>query len=515
MPSDPSVTDLSASEIAGRIARRELRAIDVLEAFICRIEKVNSDLNAVVVDRFEEARQEAISADAAIAAGQPTGCLHGVPVTIKELFDVVGLPTTAGLTTLTHHCATKDAVVVSRLRQAGAIVMAKTNVPQLGMTAESDNPVYGCTNNPWDLTRGPGGSSGGEAAIIAAGGSPLGLGSDGAGSIRFPAHVCGICGFKPTGGQLSMQGHPLSANWPSDWVQPGPMSHSVDDFIVAMEVLTATNARNFDEVALPLSDPKQIDLSKLRVGVYDQLETLPAAPAIKRAVHEAAAKLTEQGVETVAYQPACLEEVWRLYMRIFYAEGLSHIHQQLRGAVVDWRTRDYLRLARIPAVCRPLMAAMASSIGQRRLAETLSNLQRPVLSAKEYSRQLMQVQEFRKSFQREMAKQRLDALIAPPAPIAAFYHGDFYANYALIYNGVYNLLGLPAGTAHVTRVRQDEQQSRTTRRDSVDRAMARSEVASAGLPVGVQVISTRWRDDRVLALLQAIHQPNRAPKSLS
>ncbi|MDG2384681.1 MAG: amidase family protein [Pirellulaceae bacterium] len=515
MPSDPLVTDLSASEIAGRIGRQELRAIDVLEAFICRIEKVNSDLNAVVVDRFEEARQEAISADAAIAAGQSTGVLHGVPVTIKEMFDVVGLPTTAGLTTLRHHRATKDAVVVSRLRQAGAIVMAKTNVPQLGMTAESDNPVYGCTNNPWDVTRGPGGSSGGEAAIIAAGGSPLGLGSDGAGSIRFPAHVCGICGFKPTGGQLSMQGHRLSANWPSDWVQPGPLSHSVDDLILAMEVLTATNARNFDEVALPLSNPKRIDLSKLRVGVYDELESLPVAPAVKRAVHEARAKLVGQGVETVAYRPACLEEIWALYTRIFYAEGLSDIHEQLRGSTVDWRTRNYLRLARIPALFRPLAAAVATRIGQQRLGATLSNLRRSILNAKEYSRLLTQVREFRRRFQRELADQRIDALIAPPAPIAAFYHGDFYANYALIYNGVYNLLGVPAGTAHVTCVRPDEQSVRESRRDLVDRSMARSEAGSSGLPVGVQVISTRWRDDRVLALLKAIHQPIRAPRSLS
>ncbi len=197
-------TDWSAAQIARRVARREVSALEVVQAHIARIEAVNGRLNAVVVPRFDEARTEAAAADDRLARGEPIGPLHGVPITVKECFHLAGTPASIGLARRQHELSADDGLLVARLRKAGAIVLGKTNLPQLMIWHESDNPVYGRTNNPWDLGRTPGGSTGGEAAIIAARGSPLGLGNDLGGSIRVPCHFCGIHGFKPT----SLRGPP-------------------------------------------------------------------------------------------------------------------------------------------------------------------------------------------------------------------------------------------------------------------------------------------------------------------
>jgi fatty acid amide hydrolase len=184
--SSESLTNLSASELAQRIKAGELLAQEVTEAHIGRIEAVNEQLNAVVIPLFDEARAQAVEADKAASRGEPLGPLHGVPMTIKEQYRVAGTETTIGLTGQVGKKYDRDGPLVARLRQAGAIIVGKTNIMQTLAGWESDNPVYGRTNNPWNLERTPGGSSGGEAAIIAARGVPLGLGGDLGGSIRIP-----------------------------------------------------------------------------------------------------------------------------------------------------------------------------------------------------------------------------------------------------------------------------------------------------------------------------------------
>src|SRR5215468_5611867 len=202
---DATLTSLSASELARRIAAGRLSSQEVVEAHIRRIEVVNPCLNAVVVPLFKQARAEASRADRLREQGTLLGPLHGVPITLKEQFMVSGTPTTIGLMSYRSQLVEQEGPLVKRLRQAGAIVLGKTNVSQLllSLSGSCENPVYGRTNNPWDLARSPGGSSGGEAAIIAAGGSPLGLGADNGGSIRIPAHFCGLYSLLPTPRRLS------------------------------------------------------------------------------------------------------------------------------------------------------------------------------------------------------------------------------------------------------------------------------------------------------------------------
>src|SRR4030095_158525 len=230
---------IDAHQIAQEIASGKFSVREVVAACIQRSKSRQGSGKACVWPRFEEALKEADLADAARSRGDTLGPLHGVPITIKESFDLAGTPTTAGLSHRSGHRAGTDAVVVARLRQAGAIVLGKTNVSQLLLHDSCRNPLYGRTNNPWQLERSPGASSGGEAATLALGGSALGIGSDIGGSVRLPAHACGVNSLKPTSGRLPLEGHiSLFPTQESLLCQPGPLARSVTDLMLAMHVLS-------------------------------------------------------------------------------------------------------------------------------------------------------------------------------------------------------------------------------------------------------------------------------------
>jgi len=203
----PDLTFLSAVSMAEQIRQKKLSPVELVEAHLTRIQELNPTLNAFVRVDAEGARRQARAAEAAAREGRKLGVLHGVPISIKSSIDTEGLRCESGTRLRAGRIAARDAVLVSRLRAAGAIVLGVTNTPELLMAWETDNLLYGRTNSPWDLTRTPGGSSGGEAAAIASGCSAGGVGSDGGGSIRVPAHFSGICGLKPTPGRIPSTGH--------------------------------------------------------------------------------------------------------------------------------------------------------------------------------------------------------------------------------------------------------------------------------------------------------------------
>jgi Asp-tRNA(Asn)/Glu-tRNA(Gln) amidotransferase A subunit family amidase len=261
-----TITDLSASQIARQIASGALSAAEVVEAHIARIERVNGRLNALIAPRYEAARAEARAADQQRQAGRELGPLHGVPVTIKESLDIAGAASTFGVPGRRAHQAAHDEAHVARLRAAGAIVLGKTNVAQLLMYYESDNPLYGRTCNPWDTQRSPGGSSGGEAAIIAAGGSALGLGTDIGGSVRIPAHFCGIASLKPTAGRTPDMGrYSVPVGQRAVPSQVGVLARHVEDVALGLRVIGDAPAQP-DEPFAPLGDPGSGEIRGLRVA---------------------------------------------------------------------------------------------------------------------------------------------------------------------------------------------------------------------------------------------------------
>jgi fatty acid amide hydrolase len=479
----------------------------VLEPHLARIEDVDRKLNAVVVRRFEAARAEARAIDDCRRRGEPLGPLAGVPITVKECFQLRGTPATLGVCR-PQPDASSDAPLVARLRSAGAIVVGKTNVPQLMLLYETDNPVFGRTNNPWNLDRGVGGSSGGEAAIIAAGGVPLGLATDLGGSIRQPAHVCGIHGFKPSGGRLScagMAGAFRGANVLR--FQPGPMARHVEDLALAMRVLV--QADDIDVAPVPWRDPADVALGSLRVAYWTDDKYFPAAPAARRAVLEAAAALRANGVTVESIEPPDVGEAMRLYFGLCGADGGAGFRELLGSSPVDWRIARMLRWARLPRWLRPAVCSLLKSRGEGRTAELVRSA--GALSARAYWRLTFERQRYVRQFLDRLRQGGFDALLTPPYAMAAVPHGlSLLLIPAASYSLLPNLLDLPAGVVAATRVREGEESDRPTSRDRCDRAAIRAERSSAGLPIGVQVVGLPWGEDVVLALMATLETEFRA-----
>src|SRR6202162_6022492 len=230
----------SAGELAQSLLKKEILALELTDQFIARIAALDGDLNAVPVRDFSRARGAAREADAALARGERRPLL-GVPVTIKESYNIAGLPTTWGIPAARGFVPEEDALAVARLKSAGVVILGKTNVPLSLADWQSYNDIHGATNNPWDRTRTPGGSSGGSSAALAAGFGPLSLGSDIGGSLRVPAHFCGVCAHKPTHGLVTSRGHtpPGLPAWPGtvDLAVIGPMARSVDDLVLSLDLI--------------------------------------------------------------------------------------------------------------------------------------------------------------------------------------------------------------------------------------------------------------------------------------
>ena len=501
-----NLTDLSASEMARQIAAGKLTSVELIEAHIRRIEAVNPALNALVVPLFAEARAGAAAADEAQRRGEPLGLLHGVPITVKECFHLAGTAATEGVDRFAREVMSSDAPLVRRLRRAGAIVLGKTNVPQLMLIHETDNPLFGRTNHPWNIERSPGGSSGGEAAIIAAGGSPLGLANDLGGSIRQPAHSCGICGLKPTTMRLTNAGvrdnlHGMEAIRP----QPGPLARSVEDIYLAMRVLTALEPGEIDpQVApVPLGDPALVRVEQLRIGMWIDDGFFSASPALRRAVNEAADALRRQGAHVEPFQPPDIADAMGLYFGLMSADGTADAVRTLGHGRRDWRIQRMIRLGKSPGWLRAVMRIALSAVGQRQTAELLGWIGRR--SADRYWQLSAARAAYAQRFFEMWSGKNLDAIICPPHALPALRHGSSeHLVTAASYCYWANLLGVPAGVVPATRVRTDEESDRPPSRDIVQRAAQAVEAGSAGLPVGVQVAARPWREDVVLAVMAAL-----------
>ncbi len=304
MTASLSPLHVSATELARRIASREMSSREVVAVHIEHARRVNPTLNAVVADRYEEALREADAADVALAtqeAGQ-LGPLHGVPCTVKECFALAGMPQTSGLVARVGLRPDTDATVVQRLRAAGAIPIGVTNVSELCMWMESSNRVYGRTNNPYDPTRIVGGSSGGEGAIIGAGASPFGVGSDVGGSIRLPAFFNGVFGHKPTGGLVPNTGQfPLAENAARRYLTTGPLARRAEDLMPLLRLMAGPDGHDGGCDVRELGDPHTVSMRGLRVLHVPDNGLLGVSEELREAQRRAARYLGERGA-VIAYK---------------------------------------------------------------------------------------------------------------------------------------------------------------------------------------------------------------------
>lgn len=296
----PDLFSHSATELARRIRTRKTSALEVVEAHLDRIERLNSDLNSVVTFDAKGARTRAQAADQALAAGRVWGPLHGVPFTVKDQFATAGLRTTYGLPEYAHYLPETDAILVERLRGAGGILLGKTNLPLAAYDWQSRHPQFGRANNPWDVSRTPGGSSGGSAASLAAGFTPLELGADVAGSIRVPSHFCGVAGLRPTEGALPLDGlmPPHQPRTVHHIVVAGPMARTVEDLQQLWTVLTPSSTT----ADAPEGPPRD----NLRIAVTPELGGVPVNTTTQRVLRRTVATLREAGCR-VERQPAPID----------------------------------------------------------------------------------------------------------------------------------------------------------------------------------------------------------------
>jgi amidase len=327
------LVQLSAVTLARLIREHHVTAVEVMRAHLDRIAERNPTINAVVAVA-DDALDQAAAHDRAMAKGQPPGSLHGVPFTAKDIIETVDLRTTLGMPELAENRPTRDATIVSRMREAGSILIGKTNCPPGGGGSETINDLFGETHNPYDVALSPAGSSGGEAAAIASGMSPCGLGSDSGGSLRVPAHFCGIATLKPTAGRIPISGvlDDLGSLGPmSDpRTQPGPMARSVHDLSAMLTILAGPDGRDGGAMPVPLGDPALVELNGLRITLQILDEDGAPEADVERAVREAAGALAEAGaLVTEGALPMgghdLTERVWESYGDAVSARALYAI----------------------------------------------------------------------------------------------------------------------------------------------------------------------------------------------
>jgi amidase len=315
------LTDRSATELAALIRNRDLSAVEVIDAHLALIDRLNPTINAVV-SVAPDAREQARRRDLVLARGGDIGPLHGVPFSAKDIIETADLPTTLGMRELADNRPERDATVVARMRAAGGILIGKTNCPAGGSGGETANELFGRTRNPYNHERSPGGSSGGEAAAIAGGMSACGLGSDSGGSLRMPAHFCGIATLKPTAGRIPMTGvldedgrlGPMS----DPRTQPGPMARRADDLVLMTRVLAGPDGRDAGAMPIELGDADAVELRGLRVAVHVADGNGTPDAGTERALRAAADALAEAGAMVVDRSPPpggheLTERVWESY----------------------------------------------------------------------------------------------------------------------------------------------------------------------------------------------------------
>jgi amidase len=444
----------SATTLARAIREQQVSSQEVVDAYLNRIAVINPALNAVVQVRAEAARAEARQADEALARGESNGPLHGVPITIKDTYDVAGMICTCGTTGRAAFVAQQDAISVTRMRRAGAIVLGLTNLPELLMAYESDNLVYGRTNNPYDLSRTPGGSSGGEAATIAAGGSPLGLGTDSGGSIRVPAHFCGVAGLKPTWGRVPLTGlFPPPLGISARIRHAGPLARYVEDLALTLPILAGMDWHDAVVVPMSLFEHQMDDLKALRVAFYtDNGLAAPTAETVQT-VQQAAQAVGDAGAAVEEARPEGIEQSFDLMGRVFGASGGMQGLLQMIGT-----TEISSLLQQFSAALLPYVSTTAADVGS--VFTRWDGWRNTMLAFLEH----------------------YDVLISPVTATPALPHGTTLATENLTsfsYAMTHSLTGWPV-------------------------VVVRGGTSPEGLLIGVQIAARPWREDFALAIAQQI-----------
>ncbi len=478
------LTFFTAKELASIIHQHRASSQEVLEAHLSHIATHNPSLNAIITLDEEQARRRSKEADEALARGEIWGPLHGVPVTIKDVFETTGMRTTSSFRPLATYVPKQDATVVARLREAGAIIMGKTNTPEMAGDEQTNSPLFGRTNNPWNLGRTPGGSSGGSAAAVASGMSPLDIGSDIGGSVRNPAHFCGIFSLKPSDYRVPFTGHippPPGSKGRGllrYFLTPGPLARSVEDLQLALTIIAGPDEREWEVPPVPLAPSPARDLREFHFVWSDDFG-VPVSAEIRTALADLAAELARSGCRVERRDPPEFD----------FAQALQ-VYGELKEAALTVRSSP-LHLPRF--VWRALSEQIPSS------NPTSRGLMRGAgADLQGYARALSQRDVFIAKMEHFLAD--WDAWLCPVAALPAYPHLQArnpieqlratvevdgqkipYLLATSVYTGLFNLTGNPVVVLPLARTKE-------------------------GLPIGVQVVGKRWNDMALLAVAEQLTQ---------
>jgi amidase len=454
--------------MASAVQKRLVTATALVEAHLAQIERHNPALNAIIALRAEAARERAHEADVALQRGDVWGPLHGVPFTVKDAFNVAGMCTTAGFPPLADYVAETDATVVRRLREAGAILLGKTNMPTMATGFSTDNPIFGRTNNPWDLTHTPGGSTGGGAAALAAGMTPLELGSDTAGSIRVPAHFSGVCGFKPSARLVPTTGHVPPP--PPARIEEmrlivavvGPLTRTVADLALVLPILAGPDEHDYEVAPVALKVARRPSTKKLRIA-YIEAGNLPVDKDTRAVLATFTRQLVDAGCTVERAEPVGFDF-------LVAAEVFGELWESLTGAYQPPRSDDSRAELEAEGEDDALLRGRA-----RRVEATM---RQHVETLRKRDMLIDRLEHFLQGY---------DAWLCPVTSTPAFTHdivpgtpvpvGEEMVPYwhAAAYCTPFNITGNPAVSFPVG-------------------------LSSGGLPIGVQAIGRRWEDMKLLAV---------------
>lgn len=443
----------SLETMAAAVRDRKIKSADLVRAFLDRIEQVNPALNAMVYSTAELAMKYAAKYDAELESGQLRGPLHGLPMTIKDSLDTSDAITTWGTLGRKDFRPGRDATCVARLRGAGAILMGKTNTPEFTLAFKTDNLVYGRTNNPFNPAHTPGGSSGGAAALIAAGATPFDIGTDTGGSIRLPSHFCGIAGIKPTTGRVPCTGNALpSAGLIAPMSQPGPMARQVADLVTLLPIIQGPDLLDPYAVDAPWHSPADVDVSNLRIGFHTDNGICTPDTDIQSAITATAELLRDRGFSVTEARPPGVEMANMLFARVFTADGGEMVDALLE----DCRTREPAPYVAVSREHRP-----------------------PAISQQDFAQVITLWDNYRSSMLGYF--EDFDVLVCPVNAHTALPHDESEDISAYAYTSAYNLAGWPG-------------------------AVIRAGTDNNGLPIGVQILARPFREDHCLALAGYLEQ---------
>jgi amidase len=450
----------SATAIARAIKEKHVSSEEVTSAFLERIRHVNPKIHAVVQLRAEVALDLAREADRKLSRGEYLGPLHGVPITIKDSLDTIGLVSTAGTKGRASFIPKRDASVVARLKASGAIVMGKTNTPELTLHGYTENLLYERTNNPYSIDHSPMGSSGGAAAIVAAGGSAFDIGSDTGGSVRIPSHACGVCGLKPTAGRVSRTGHILSYDTFNQALTTlGPIARYVEDLVTILPIISGSDGIDPFAFDIPIGDYRETNIANLSFAFYTDNGVAAPISSVDSAVRQVASRIETTGAAMEENRPAESANILELFWKITGADGGYSINRILK----ENGTKEV----------SPYMAWAQGNVEQY---ETAS------ISPKQFGELFTKWHSAKSNMTRFFTD--YDVLLCPASAIPAPTHNVAMQELEatmLSYTAIYNITGWPV-------------------------AVVRIGTSADGLPIGIQIVGKPWQEAVVLAVAKFVEQ---------